>query len=148
MKQANIMNTIILMLLLSIMVPQVQAAKAAKECSCVAYVKAKIGTSAAVGNAKDMGSWLKRNGWRESSTPSVGAIAVLQPSFPGSDPSDGHVGFVASVRSQGNKWAIDIRGANQWVGGSKYTDAGCSNVRVTGWSAFDKNKSGIKFYSK
>lgn len=61
MKQVHGMIGIIMILLLTIMVPQVQAAKSAKECSCVTYVKAKIGTSAAVGNAKDMGSWLKRN---------------------------------------------------------------------------------------
>lgn len=138
----------VMLILLSIMLPQVQPAMAAKWCDCVEYVKAKIGTKDAVGHAKDMGSWLKRKNWRESSTPTVGAIVVMQPSFPGADTTYGHVGFVSSVRAQGNKWVITVRGANQWSGGNPYTDGGCNNVRLTGWSAFDKNKSGIKFYTR
>jgi pyrroline-5-carboxylate reductase len=62
----------------------ISPAHAAYFCQCVEYAKAASGipSSTAVGNAKDMINSLPNLGFTRVN-PQVGAVAVMQPSFPG-----------------------------------------------------------------
>lgn len=126
----------------------VSAANApATTCSCVQYIKNTYGITQPVGNAKDMGTWLLAHGYKLVSNPVKGAIAVMQPTFPGANTTYGHVSFIESVTDQGTKWKITVRGA-QSVGGPVFTQASCSNIRITSWSAYLKTNTLIKYYVK
>jgi surface antigen len=135
--------TIILLLsLFSAVVP----AKAAGWCSCVSYVKNHFGIPESVGNAYQMGTWLSTHGFVRIYTPEVGAIAVMQPGFPGADKTYGHVGIINGVADWGSQWKITLKGANQLLGGGLFTEFDCTNVRNTAWSAYGKTSSGIAYY--
>ncbi len=118
------------------------ASLADQYCQCVGYVKNALGITQAMGNAKDMIYSLPKKGFRQVSTPTPGAIVVMQPNFPGSDRTYGHVGFVDSFDSQTGK--ITVRGANQ--GGKTYRDAGCSNVAVVGFRTPVVNRGDVSFW--
>ena len=118
------------------------ASYADQYCQCVGYVKNVLGISQAMGNAKDMIYSLPKKGFRQISSPTPGAIVIMQPNFPGSDRTYGHVGFVDSFDSRTGK--ITVRGANQ--GGKTYRDAGCTNVAVIGFRTPVVNRSDISFW--
>jgi surface antigen len=119
-------------------------AQSAEFCQCVGYVKNRFGLQGAVGNAKDMIYSLPNLGFRQVSSPQVGAVVVMQPSFSGADPTYGHVGVVEAVRSSGSEVRIDVRGANQW--GTPFTEYGCNNVTVIGFGTPVNGRSDVSFW--
>jgi hypothetical protein len=119
-------------------------ASANSNCQCVGYVKNRFGISKAMGNAKDMVRSLPGEGFSQVSTPTPGAVVVMQPSFSGSDPIHGHVGIVESVGESGK---ISVRGANQ-AGKGYFTEAGCSNVNVVNFATATSGRSDISFWVK
>ncbi len=119
------------------------SAYANQYCQCVGYVKNALRITQPMGNAKDMINSLPRHGFRRTS-PTPGAVVVMQPSFPGADRTYGHVGFVESFDSKTGK--IRVRGANQ--GGSTRSEAGCSNVSVVAFGTSVVNRGDISFWSR
>lgn len=119
---------------------------AAGFCQCVEYVKNRFGITAPVGNAKDMVNTLPRFGFTRISEPQAGAVVVMQPSFPGSDPTYGHVGIVEGVQYVNGQTKISVRSSNQI--GSKFSDANCSNVTVIGFGTAVNGRSDIAFLQK
>ncbi len=118
------------------------ASYANQYCQCVGYVKNALGISQAMGNAKDMIYSLPKHGFRRVNNPTPGAVVVMQPSFPGSDRTYGHVGFVDSFDAKTGK--IKVRGANQ--GGRTYRDAGCTNVAVIAFGTPVVNRGDVSFW--
>lgn len=118
------------------------ASYADQYCQCVGYVKNALGINQAMGNAKDMIYSLPKHGFHQISTPTSGAVVVMQTSFPGADSTYGHVGFVDSFDANTGK--IRVRGANQ--GGKTYHDAGCTNVAVVGFRTSVVNRRDISFW--
>jgi uncharacterized repeat protein (TIGR01451 family) len=111
---------------------------AATQCQCVDYVKAYFGITDPTGNAKDMGTYFAAHGWSSVSSPTPGAVIILQPTFQDKngwyvDPTNGHVGIIKSV-SPGPQgyWAVNMRSAN--YGGTE-TELGCNDVG----NSFDLN---------
>ncbi|HAX78219.1 MAG TPA: amidase [Cyanobacteria bacterium UBA11372] len=114
-------------------------AVAAQFCQCVAYVANRYGINIPA-NAKDVGPVLARNGFRQVG-PTVGAVVVMQPSFPGADKTYGHVGVVESLQPDGR---ISVRGANQL--GNKFTEYDCNNVTVIGFGNSVNGRSDVSFW--
>lgn len=125
----------------SLVAPSPTLAQNAGFCQCVGYVKNRFGLQGAVGDAKNMIYSLPNLGFRQVSGPQSGAIAVMQPSFSGADPTYGHVGVVESVQSDGR---ISLRGANQL--GNKFTEYGCNNVTVIGFRTSVNGRSDVSFW--
>ncbi|MBW4496412.1 MAG: CHAP domain-containing protein [Oscillatoria princeps RMCB-10] len=121
--------------------PSPSLAQSAGFCQCVGYVKNRFGLQGAVGNAKDMIYSLPNLGFRRISGPQQGAIAVMQPSFPGANRTYGHVGVVESIQPNGR---ISLRGANQL--GNKFTEYGCNNVTVIGFLTSVNNRPDLSFW--
>ncbi|MEI6429281.1 MAG: CHAP domain-containing protein [Pseudanabaena sp. ELA607] len=119
------------------------SAYANQYCQCVGYVKNVLRISQPMGNAKDMINSLPKYGFRRTS-PTPGAVVVMQPSFPGADRTYGHVGFVDSFDPKTGK--IKVRGANQ--GGNTRVDAGCRNVSVVNFGTSVVNRGDISFWSR
>jgi surface antigen len=117
-------------------------ANAAEFCQCVIYVKNRLGISVAMGDAKNMIYSLPNQGFRQTPEPVVGSVVVMQPSFPGSDGTYGHVGFVASVDGAGR---IAVQGSNQGNGGNS-TDANCNNVNVINFGTSVRGRSDVSFW--
>ncbi|TAF27220.1 MAG: CHAP domain-containing protein [Oscillatoriales cyanobacterium] len=70
-------------------------AVAAQYCQCVHYANNRFQLRPPyVWSAKDYGSVLQRNGFRQVG-PQPGAVVVMQSSFPGADRTHGHIGVVA-----------------------------------------------------
>ncbi|OIP73948.1 MAG: hypothetical protein AUK48_09755 [Oscillatoriales cyanobacterium CG2_30_44_21] len=113
-------------------------------CQCVGYVKNALGIRQAMGNAKDMIYSLPRQGFRQVTDPTPGAVVVMQTSFPGANRTYGHVGFVDSFDARTGK--IKVRGANQ--GGRTYSDAGCTNVAVVGFRTPVVNRGDVSFWMR
>jgi surface antigen len=111
-------------------------------CQCTTYVANRFGLS----GYPHAGDWndgfLQRNGFSQV-PPQRGAVVVMERSFPGSDSNYGHVGIVENVRSDGR---IEVRGANQSVGSNLFTEAGCSNVRVTAFGTPVNGRRDISFW--
>lgn len=145
MQSKSLTFVVMLVLILSLALPTSIAKATPPNCTCVEYVKAYFGITEAVGNAKDMGTWLINHGFSQVSSPQAGVVAVMQPGFPGADATYGHVGIIDSVSDQGSNWKITLRGANQ-SSGSAFSEFGCSNVRNTSWSAYSKTNTKIKYY--
>lgn len=145
MQSKSLIFVVTLILILSLAIPTSTAQATPPNCTCVDYVKAYFGITESIGQAKNMGAWLINHGFKQVSSPQVGAVAVMQPGFPGAHPSDGHVGIIDSVSDQGSNWKITLRGANQ-TSGSVFSEFGCSNVRNTSWSAYSKSNTKIKYY--
>ena len=115
---------------------------AQRACQCTDYVANRFGLSG-YPNAGDWNDgYLQRNGF-VSVQPQPGAIAVMERTFPGSNPTYGHVGVVESI-SNGK---VSLRGANQYVGSSLINEAGCSNVRITSFGA-NVNGNPISFWMR
>jgi surface antigen len=129
-----------LLILVISLLPAHQSVKAASACSCVGYVKAYLGipSSEAVGNGKDMWKWLEAHGFQKLSGPQLGAVAVMQTTFPGADKTYGHVGIVVGI----NNGKITLR---QNASGS--SEFGCSNVGNVSWGTSVIGRTDIKFYA-
>jgi surface antigen len=119
-----------------------QSAIAAETCQCVKYIANRYGISIPA-NAKDVGPVLARNGFRQVSGPQVGAVVIMQPTFPGADKTYGHIGVVESLQSGGK---ISVRGANQL--GNKFTENNCNNVTVIGFLSSVTGRSDVSFWVK
>jgi surface antigen len=116
----------------------------AAACQCTKYVANARGLTQNFPHAKDWNDgYLQRNGYRLT-TPQPGAIAVMETNFPGANTAFGHVGIVQRLLP-GNK--IEVRGANQYVGGPLFTEANCTNVRLTGFGQSVPHP-GISFWVK
>jgi hypothetical protein len=109
------------------------------DCQCTQYVANRFGLQG-YPNAKDWsGGYLQNNGFHKVDV-QVGAIVVMQPSFPYVDQTYGHVGIVEQI--DGND--ILVRGANQWVGTTPFSEHGCDNVRLTKFGPI--NRGDISFW--
>jgi Bacterial SH3 domain len=145
-KNATFFLAALFLALQSLVLSNATPAQAAYYCQCVDFVKQKVGipASEAVGNAKDMGSYLASHGFtRVNAQP--GAIAVMGTSFPGSNPTWGHVGLIETTRSSGGNTFIALRTANQGGNGS---DANCNNVNVLNFGTAVNGRNDIAFYAK
>lgn len=128
-KLANIAGTVIVSAISFIQVftlGNIAPVRAADYCQCVEYIKRiyNIPSDVRVNDAKDMIYSLPKLGFSQVDV-QVGAVAIMQPSFPGSDRAVGHVARVIQVRRVGGRTYITLRGANQ---GGSGLDANCSNV--------------------
>lgn len=114
-------------------------------CWCTTYVANRF---AMPHNFPHAGDWndgyLQRNGFRQVPV-QVGAVVVMERSFPGSDRNFGHVGIVNRVLPDGR---IEVRGANQFVGSPIFWEAGCTNVRNTFFATSVFGRSDISFWRR
>ncbi|MGB3203919.1 MAG: CHAP domain-containing protein [Crinalium sp.] len=121
---------------------KIQPANAATWCSCTNYVANRFGIGG-FPHAKDWNNgYLQNRGFRQVGV-QRGAVVVMETSFPGANTAYGHVGIVENVRPDGR---IDVRGASQSVGSPLFTEAGCNNVRVTGFGRSVNGRSDISFW--
>jgi surface antigen len=121
-----------------------QPVHAQASCQCTTYVASRMRLSQDYPNAGDWNNgYLQRNGFTQVS-PEPGAIAVMERNFPGSDSTYGHVGVVESITNG----KVTLRGANQWVGGSYFNEAGCNNVRLTAFGTNVNGNSAISFWKR
>lgn len=88
--------------------------------------------------------YLQQNGFIQVPV-RVGAVVVMERSFPGSDRIFGHVGIVNRVLPDGR---IEVRGANQSVGSPIFWEAGCANVRNTFFATSVFGRSDISFWHR
>jgi len=129
----------------SIVSVTVAPGQAADYCQCVEYVKRQFGLQGAVGNAKDMIYSLPNLGFGRT-TPQVGAIVIMQPSFPGADGTYGHVGIVDGIRSANGKTYITVRAANQ--AGNRFVEANCTDVSLWSPGTAVDGRSDISFWKR
>lgn len=141
----------ILVLLISIVFPVLTTigilpANAAYYCQCVDYAKQVSGIpgGVAVGNAKDMIYSLPNLGFTRVGA-QVGAIVIMQPSFPGADKTYGHVGIIDSIRQSGGLTYLNIRAANQ---GGSGVSANCNNVSTIGFGTAIDGRSDVSFWMR
>lgn len=121
----------------------VAPALAQSACQCTTYVANSRGLTRDFPHAGDWDNgYLQRNGYRRVA-PQVGAIVVMERSFPGANTSYGHVGIVAGIDGRGR---ITVRGANQYVGTPLVIEAGCSKVRNTQFGTSINGRSDISFW--
>ncbi|MHB8575286.1 MAG: CHAP domain-containing protein, partial [Dehalococcoidia bacterium] len=68
-------------------------------CECVEYVKNFYRLQGAAGNAKDMGPFLAKHGFRRTNVPAPGEVVILQPSFykSGAGAIYGHAAIIESI---------------------------------------------------
>ncbi len=119
-----------------------ESVNAQAQCQCTNYVANRYGLRG-FPNAGDWNDgFLQRNGFRQVG-PQVGAVVVMEKSFPGADPNFGHVGIVESIAADGR---ISVRGANQYVGGSLFRESGCNNVRITGFGRSVHGRNDVTFW--
>ncbi len=119
-------------------------AQAAIFCQCTTYVANKFNLPGNYPDAKDWNDgYLQRNGFVQVG-PEVGAVAVMEQTFPGADPTYGHVGIVETL----NNGRMTMRGANQSVGTNYVTENNCNNVRLTGFGANVNGDSRISFWKR
>lgn len=120
-------------------------AQAAVSCECTGYVANRFNLPRDYPHAGDWNDgYLQRNGFTQTS-PKPGAIVVMERSFPGSDASHGHVGIVESVAPDGR---ITVRGANQSLGSTPFTEADCNNVRLTPFATSVNGRSDVTFWER
>jgi Ricin-type beta-trefoil lectin domain-like/CHAP domain len=119
-------------------------AQAADNCQCTTYIANKFELPKNYPHAGDWNDgYLQRNGFVQVG-PEVGAVAVMERSFPGADPNFGHVGIIETL----NNGRITMRGANQSVGTNYFPENNCANVRVTGFGANVNGDSRISFWKR
>ena len=129
----------------------------AKWCWCTDYIKNRLGYwGVKAGDAKDMGSWLTKIGWKK--VPSFSAtdlprnkdIIIFQPGAHGAHSSAGHIGMVASAQNVRGNILVRIVGANhEWKGKNKrptWTEYDCTNVSI--WEIQSLQQSGVSLYRK
>jgi surface antigen len=138
---------IVVLVLAAFTVPTSQEASAAKSCQCVEYVKNELGLTGNAGNAKDMGTFLSKNGFTKVSTPVKGAVVIFRPPHQYVDPTYGHVGIVREVKTEYGKWKLLVRSSNLF--NQKYfSDAGCSNVSDTWFTPYSKTATTVTYWVK
>ncbi|HLZ70944.1 MAG TPA: CHAP domain-containing protein [Dehalococcoidia bacterium] len=106
-------------------------------CECVEYVKRYFGLRGAAGNAGDMGPYLAAHGFRPTSKPVAGAVAIVQPGYyrHGEGRIYGHAGVISSAwREDAKHWSFRLRSANQTA--PPGTALGCNNVSVKWFGPF------------
>jgi CHAP domain len=119
-------------------------AQAAIYCQCTTYVANKFNLPGNYPDAKDWNDgYLQRNGFVQVG-PEVGAVAVMEQTFSGADPTYGHVGIVETL----NNGFMTMRGANQSVGTNYVTENNCNNVRLTAFGANVNGNSRISFWKR
>jgi surface antigen len=122
----------------------VTPAQSAIYCQCTTYVANKFSLPANYPHAGDWNDgYLQRNGFVQVG-PEVGAVAVMERTFPGADTTYGHVGLVETL----NNGRMTMRGANQSVGTNYVTENDCNNVRLTGFGANVNGDSRISFWKR
>jgi len=99
------------------------------------------------------GSFLEEQGWKKIPVPVLGAIAVLQPTFPGVSPAFGHAGRVTqALTSDGEKYSFGITSTNQgctvneWHS-SCHEEADCDDVSEWLGLRFTVGSNTAAFYS-
>ncbi len=114
-------------------------------CQGVEYVKRvhNIPLKIKVGNAKEMIDSLSKLGFWQVNKPEIGAIVVMQPSFPGVNPTYGHVGIVYNIYQDGT---IRVISANQ-PGQKVSTSTECNNVTTAHYYTRVYNRD-ISFWVK
>jgi surface antigen len=118
-------------------------ANAQRFCQCTDYVANRFGLTRNYPHAGDWDNgYLQNNRFRRVGV-QPGAIVVMERSFPGANTAFGHVGVVESIDSRGR---ITVRGANQSVGSPLANEAGCSNVRSTGFGTSINGRGDISFW--
>ena len=119
-------------------------AQASDYCQCTTYVANKFDLSKNYPHAGDWNDgYLQRNGFVQVG-PEVGAVAVMERSFPGADTTYGHVGIVETL----NNGRMTMRGANQSVGTNYSDENNCYNVRLTAFGANVNGNSSISFWKR
>lgn len=122
-----------------------KSANAAYWCQCTQYVRNRFALTNNFPHAKDWDNgYLTNNGFVKT-TPKVGAVVVMETSFPGANTTYGHVGVVQSIDSSGR---ITVRGANQSVGTTQVTEFNCTNVRSTQFATSINGRGDISFWQK
>ena len=130
--------TILLVLLLVLYPQKIVQAAAASTCQCTAYIQHRFGITGGGPYAKDYGPFLKTKGFKQLSSPEVGAVAVMQPSFGwGVSTVAGHVSVITAVANLGKYWQITTIGANQ--SSAHMTQDGCTNVGYVTWPKYPKS---------
>jgi surface antigen len=136
----------LLMALSSAMLPQVAQAAPFNTpgCWCTDYVAHVFGLTG-YKDAKYWNDYLKGLGWVEVG-PQVGAVAVMQPSFPGTDQKTkaGHVGIVEAV----SNGYITLRQNHNGTRVTKgdVTEYGCANITNVSWGTRVTGRSDIRFW--
>jgi hypothetical protein len=100
-------------------------------CECVEYIKNRFGLTGAAGDAKDMGPFLAKNGFKRSAIPIPGGVVIIQPGFypSGSGAVYGHAALIQSIYPAGKyAWRLTLVAANQ--SGAKFTAADCTDVSI------------------
>jgi surface antigen len=121
----------------------IKPAVAAQFCQCPIYVNNRFQLQQPyVWSAKDYGSVLARNGFTQVGSPQPGAVVVMQPSFPGTNRTHGHIGVVENVNGNGT---IGVRGSNQGNRGL-FGEAGCNNVNVTSFGTSVNGRRDVSFW--
>jgi surface antigen len=120
----------------------IKPAAAAQFCQCVHYANNRFQLRPPyVWSAKDYGSVLQRNGFRQVG-PQPGAVVVMQSSFPGADRTHGHIGVVERVNGNGT---IAVRGSNQGNRGL-FGEFNCNNVNVTQFGTSVNGRRDVSFW--
>ncbi len=99
-------------------------------CQNIGYINAFFNHGeSSVDDPRELGTWLSKNGWKKVSIPVVGAVAVLQPGFPGVSAYYGHVGRVTNTgTSNGQQYTFSITGTNQGCIDSEWHSACRSEI--------------------
>lgn len=116
-------------------------------CECVEFVKNRFGLNGAAGNAKDMGPFLAKHGFRRSDAPVVGGVVIFQPGAykSGEGAIYGHVGLIESIAPAApNGWFVGVRGANQT--GNRFSDQGCSDVTFKSYGPFPRSSALVSYW--
>ncbi len=124
----------------------VSTAQSISSCQCTDYVARRFGLT----GYPHAGDWndgfLARNGFQQVNYPQPGAIVVMERSFPGANPTYGHVGVVETVRDRINgPLKLDVRGANQ--GSAPFlTENNCNNVKIVGFGTNVRGRTDISYW--
>jgi surface antigen len=119
-------------------------ANAQSTCQCTTYTANRFNLSKDYPHAGDWDNgYLQRNNFVRVN-PQPGAIAVMERSFSGANTTYGHVGVVESI-SNGR---VNLRGANQNVGGNYFSESGCGNVRITQFASSINGNPNISFWAR
>jgi hypothetical protein len=113
----------------------------------VEFVKSRFGLSGSAGNARDMGAFLAKQGFRRSDSPAVGGVVIFQPGVykTGDGAIYGHVGVIESTAPAApNGWFVGVRGANQT--GKAFNDQGCGNVTFKSYGPFPATSSLVSYW--
>ena len=122
-------------------------------CWCTKVVATHFGLPMNYPNARDFGPWLQKYGFKLTTNPVPGDVAVFT--------AINHVGVLQTISSEGNKWhftllqnvgtpdrSISASIDSTVVGRRVWAEKGCPNVGVVAYAARAKNDSTIKYYHR